>query len=466
MDKLNRRSMSGPIALAAALALGVAAAWGYAASWGEAALKNVFRSMSESLEITRDGRALVRHIQRQGGTWVVSYRTPDGQDVTEPLALTAPYVELAPPPTKPQMLGWTWRVLGYSDTRTVAAEWYLIREGTSPGRAYFAIYDSQTKTLVGYFGPQGFRLDAPPAAEQFSDVPRNGCEALPIAFDDYGWSQWWRVSALYLIAEGKLWSIDLERRSLRTIAIPGEPVSIALATEVPQSGDAIRINYQVVVRTDEDIVFLGKNGAPERTLSIPAEIRQRLFNVCTTVSGQVVLTAPQPHDVVEVFWLGDAGGAERHESVQLASLPSSAQDATSWYNTIVLPAPALQVVAYPFYAHILAESASDGDMRATLGKLLFRDWPAILAVCALSAALAVLCYRHHARYADRGGAAWALFVLVTGVPGAIGYWLHRRWPTTERCAHCGATTPRDRDACLACASEFAAPAATGIEVFA
>ena len=61
-------------------------------------------------------------------------------------------------------------------------------------------------------------------------------------------------------------------------------------------------------------------------------------------------------------------------------------------------------------------------------RLLVRDWPAILLLCIVSAVLAGICYRHHRRYADRGGAAWALFILVMGVPGAIGYWLHRPWP--------------------------------------
>jgi hypothetical protein len=87
-------------------------------------------------------------------------------------------------------------------------------------------------------------------------------------------------------------------------------------------------------------------------------------------------------------------------------------------------------------------------------------------VWTVSAILAALCYRHHRRYTDRGGAAWALFVLVMGVPGAVGYWLHRQWPATERCDHCGAVVPRDRDGCLACAAEFPAPALKGIEVLA
>jgi hypothetical protein len=72
----------------------------------------------------------------------------------------------------------------------------------------------------------------------------------------------------------------------------------------------------------------------------------------------------------------------------------------------------------------------------------------------------------HRRYAHHGAIAWAIFVLITGVPGFIGYLLHRRWPVVVRCEHCGAQTPRDRDTCLNCGTAFPPPAPKGIEVFA
>jgi hypothetical protein len=80
--------------------------------------------------------------------------------------------------------------------------------------------------------------------------------------------------------------------------------------------------------------------------------------------------------------------------------------------------------------------------------------------------LAVYCYCRHRRYEERGAFAWAVFVLLLGVPGYVGYLLHRNWPTKEVCQHCGKTSPRDRDTCLHCHTAFPVPAMKGIEILA
>jgi hypothetical protein len=93
-------------------------------------------------------------------------------------------------------------------------------------------------------------------------------------------------------------------------------------------------------------------------------------------------------------------------------------------------------------------------------------WPALLAVCIVSVVLAFVCYRRTKRISEYGLLAWALFVFLLGAPGLVGYLLHRRWPVTEKCQHCGEITPRDRDACLDCGTEFPLPPLKGIEIFA
>ena len=75
------------------------------------------------------------------------------------------------------------------------------------------LYDGQTRQLVGYFGPHGFRPDQPPADEQFSDVPTMGLCADPYL----GELRWWlgveQGPAVYLIGNGILWRIDVEKRA-------------------------------------------------------------------------------------------------------------------------------------------------------------------------------------------------------------------------------------------------------------
>ena len=78
--------------------------------------------------------------------------------------------------------------------------------------------------------------------------------------------------------------------------------------------------------------------------------------------------------------------------------------------------------------------------------------------------LAIWCYLHHRRYSHGAAIIWAIYVMVMGVPGAIGYWLHRSWSPTERCSGCGVDAPRDRDACYQCGMAFPIPSPKGIEM--
>jgi hypothetical protein len=92
--------------------------------------------------------------------------------------------------------------------------------------------------------------------------------------------------------------------------------------------------------------------------------------------------------------------------------------------------------------------------------------PPLILLCVMAAVLTVIYYRRQRSYSERGAVAWSLFVFLLGAPGFIGYMLHRNWPAKEICAKCGAISPRDRDACLKCDTEFPLPALKGIEIFA
>jgi hypothetical protein len=93
-------------------------------------------------------------------------------------------------------------------------------------------------------------------------------------------------------------------------------------------------------------------------------------------------------------------------------------------------------------------------------------FPPLAALCVLALFLAIYAYRRENRFSRHGALAWAMFVFVWGVPGLAGYLLHRRWPTSETCHHCGKESPRDRDGCLHCAAAFPPPAMKRIEIFA
>ena len=85
---------------------------------------------------------------------------------------------------------------------------------------------------------------------------------------------------------------------------------------------------------------------------------------------------------------------------------------------------------------------------------------------AVIAYLAWLCYRRQRRLHLPWTGAWVAFVFLFGVPGLVGYLVHRRWPPVTPCEGCGQAVPRDRPACARCGQEFSPPPPTGKEIFA
>jgi hypothetical protein len=114
----------------------------------------------------------------------------------------------------------------------------------------------------------------------------------------------------------------------------------------------------------------------------------------------------------------------------------------------------------------MAEADEDLDYQTALIKVLATTWPSVLAVIALSCAMAPLAYRRQKRFGLPNPAAWAVFAFVFGVPGWIAYRFHRTWPVLEECPSCRQPSPRDREACLDCGKAFPPPPLKGIEVFA
>src|SRR5262245_10066375 len=150
-------------------------------------------------------------------------------------------------------------------------------------------------------------------------------------------------------------------------------------------------------------------------------------------------------------------------------LPDVVHGETATASSLSLVYPAIPLFGFVYFLNAPAFSAKnrvDTDFITELYSSLPHFLPALLAIGVVSAALATWCYKRHRRYSEHGAAAWAGFVFVMGPPGLIGYLLHRHWPMIERCQNCGKDSPRDRDACLHCGTEFPTPAMKGIEIFA
>jgi hypothetical protein len=202
---------------------------------------------------------------------------------------------------------------------------------------------------------------------------------------------------------------------------------------------------------------------------LPREIQHANLTVYGTTTAESVLVATKNAwwpSQREIYWINANDSVTRHERLDFDQ-PTIDNARQLWLMSGVVPSPVVAGLGVFVLLPADARSRDENlDYPAALAQSLAEGWPPLVTVCLFSTVLAVLVYRRHRRYSETGGLAWAVFIVVLGVPGLIGYWLHRRWPVSERCSKCGALVPRDRENCLRCAAGFPAPELTGLEVFA
>jgi hypothetical protein len=131
---------------------------------------------------------------------------------------------------------------------------------------------------------------------------------------------------------------------------------------------------------------------------------------------------------------------------------------------IALPAPAALLVSEA----LMAMANPFQDYAKALGTLMRLSWPGLAVVLVFSIILAAFTWRRCRAFgfAQRERAAWAIFVLLLGLPAYVGFLFHRRWPAREVCPNCQERAARDRDACTECGTIFPAPVPIGTEIFA
>jgi hypothetical protein len=131
----------------------------------------------------------------------------------------------------------------------------------------------------------------------------------------------------------------------------------------------------------------------------------------------------------------------------------------------VLPIPAVLPAVEPL---IMVRGDMADSYRDGFRLMVEESWVSLIGVGLASLALAAATWWHSARFAlpPRERIVWWFFVALTGLPGFVGYLLHRRWPLREKCPHCQAVTPLETGACAWCEQRFPGPAPKGTEVFA
>ncbi len=477
------------------LAFGLMIVWGLLAGWtislcGNYGLFGSGERVLESLEITIDGKPLItsRAINNYNK---VSWRTLDGQsvEIEQERWLGGAYLPLRPQPMQwfHSPLKWPDRVGGNSDHQREPTNWYLIRDAEPEGHAFFVRFDPYSKAQVGYVGRKGFRATTPPPEEQFDLGPirlsgfvGTVCGrslqfyGLP---NSYGVEEGNPISnwAVYMIDEDRLLEIDLRKRSVRTLRESPDMISVGILTGMElleDSSEEVKrgIFSRLAIRTTDGVILFDPPTGNQHEFSLPKELAEAAISVYSLEALELwVTSAPtwqtnKPFDLLRITTEGEI--TERH-TIHLASPSGPTMRQGFLIAAIVVPALIVWVVLGLTLGPIgyLQQNAVSNNSE-TLSEILTASWPALLFVVVLSIIVAWLVFRIHRRYHRSHTALWCGAAFFLSVPGLVAYRLHYGRPVTERCASCGKTAPRDRDACAACGDAFAGPALGGAEVFA
>jgi len=486
MNRFARTSLVPALILAAILAGGAVTVWGLAVGivGGGYLGWKTDRQVQESLRITSSGQPVLE-LWRAG-----SRQSHQFYDLNrQPVRLPQPneYLRGCFLP-KAQYLSQgsataRFSILGLSGGHS-AANWFL-QYGDDRQHAYLVAFDSQSKHCVGYIGVSGLRLDQPPLDDQFAIGERSlnvGSQALHSRFGRIESSNN-QTAPIVIISDDKLYLIDLRAaealgrpytqaeadradQTVRLLSLSEPVVSMAFAPK-PADSEA-REQQRIVVRTSKHVWLLGLDGETLRSVSIPPAYVDRQFTVRFPPGDEILFEdyriAPGSREI-DLTWVDTKSAAIRSEHVTLRTQNDYVWQII-WLGSAIVPSPAVLASCYGFFLTYDQHPFDDSLTAAKWTQIQSASWPPFLLVCLASAVAAAFTYRRQRRYGPRGAVAWAIFVLIVGPAGLLGYLWHRRWPVLEHCASCGADAPRDRGDCVACHTEFPAPRQLGCEVFA
>lgn len=486
---MKKNTLVQPLILAVMLAFGFAVVWGLLGMWAVEAVEFMFAAIDvEDPYFLADGTPCISHrgaLQYQIGRYTDLQGNPmtlaEDQD-TWPGTLLAAKL---PEPAHRGNISWQERIYPLGDGRSPTTRWYFVSDGRPAGTAYFVVYDSETKTRIGYLGLAGFRSTPLPEEEL---IPFGGSgprrEQKPHVLGIHNAQPGIRhpraphgfVSPgdIYVIGlGGKLYHADLRSRTMELVMDNPHLRSANLLPDVHQSNQTKRgALFRLAVRTEDTLLVADEHGHVLRRYPIPQASRGHDLTVMETSVGEAVMcrklyakeaTANAKFEH-EICWVAPDG---RHRETRIA-LRSGMLVMSPTQMGIAFPSPLLLGGGIAFSLAPDEMQAQSMTYPQALAEELRQFWRALAIAELFAAGLALLCYRRQVRYgvSRTERIVWPLFVLLFGLPGWIGYRFGRSWPVLETCPDCGVTVPRDRESCLRCTNDFPRPALKGTEVFA
>jgi hypothetical protein len=379
--------------------------------------------------------------------------------------------------------GWDQRLLVFVNEREPTVNWFFVHDGKPDGAGYFVGYERSTNRRVGYIGMSGFRTDPVPAADWIAvrGEPKSSTPFLSIYI--YSGRAWlrpgrWDVPPrlVYMPSGNHLRMVDLAARTVVNVFESREPiVAVGVPWLAPWSTGHATKEQPILVRTTQQIHVLDQKHHVIKVFTIPTEVDRRspvqwyeIGNGQAIAVFDRVSSTGEPGNVSKqmVCRIANDGAIQDQFELDLrtgSSVPSKQTQAVEL--ALGIPAPAIL-----FVVELLRVIWTDQmqSYPVTLAALLKNSGPSLIAILALALILAEMARRRSRAFglSRPEQFAWAVFVLLLGLPAYVGFLLYRRWPIRQLCPNCHAQVPRDRVACAECGTRFPDPALEGIEIFA
>jgi hypothetical protein len=481
------KSFAASLVVSLAVALGIATAWSVAVMWSFAMIAAAAQRQQgyELLYVSFAGEPVIVRIAGADNRLEQEVITLGGQPVgatTQQLIHplyhggTAQYVGLSGEQ-------WSWRMAATSDGLSPATYWYLVHDGRVNGRAYGIGYHSRSRQVVGYFGTKGFTERMPPREEWFQIAGQNGLGGLAtnVTTSEPTWSQWVSPSGLHFLADGKLWSVDPVRRTVR--ALVDCPRATALGTgyripDEPPAPPAQLMPNLLFVHEPERVIVYDPLPGESRAYPLPESLRQTSLAGFELADQRLLLVSMAGRGLVrsgsgvraedpgqEAVWIDRAGKVVRREEVRLRGHQGDSPATVAWAGVAAAPTPLAGLITTALVPLSIQESGQANSYSEGLAITLGVLWPPLVVLLAVGAACAIAAWRRQRRLGLPHAAGWAVFAFLLGIPGWIAYRVHRAWPVLEECPACRQPSPRDRPACTECGADYPPPALKGIEVF-
>jgi len=336
-----------------------------------------------------------------------------------------------------------------------ATGWYAVAPPTADNQFYFEGYDIESRRRVGFIGTSGFRDTLPPADDRFS-AAAEGSPALSshiLAWDHAGDASTQPISGSYaVLSNGIVYLVNFAQRSAQLVfddspvlscailstAGAGEEAERAFAPDDP----AISIPQQrfLAIRTREELVLQSAPGKKATRFPLPPEALESDLSADLLPDGSLVISTFVAESF-RIFQPGvsafefdvthlNADGTLRTQQRITLHTPRgiSHLGETGEMNVVTLAVPA-PVYSGTILSTVVPALNPPDDQR--LANVFRRTWLAQVVVLAIAIGLAWRTWRRQRTLDLPNATVWSLFVLLLGVPGYLGYRLHRRWPLPE-----------------------------------